>query len=62
MIGSGERALHGPAHEGGTGGKQDAFQHEQDSDADEEVDERYGPHRIAASRFALFVWAIALAN
>src|SRR5262249_19592824 len=49
-VGRRQRALHRPAHEGGARCEQDAFQDEQDSHADEEVDERYGPHRTSASR------------
>src|SRR5262249_57578259 len=45
IVGRFQRALHRPAHEGGARREQDAFQHKQDSDADEEVDERNGPHR-----------------
>ena len=46
------RTLHGPPHPRGARREQQAFQHEQDSHTDEEVGERYGPHRTAASRLS----------
>src|SRR5206468_9054354 len=41
-----QRALHRPAHPGRAGGKHQAFEHKEDAHTDEEVGERYGPHRI----------------
>src|ERR1700682_1402007 len=49
-----QRAFHGPAHPGRDGRKHQPFKHEQDTHTDEEVGERYGPHRIETSRLMFF--------
>src|ERR1700738_4668198 len=45
-----QRALHGPAHPGRACREHQAFKHKQNAHTDEEVGERYGPHRIGTSR------------
>src|SRR5258707_1231998 len=45
-----QRTLHGPAHPGRACREQQAFKHKQNAHTDEEVGERYGPHRIETSR------------
>src|ERR1035437_9231199 len=49
-----QRALHGPAHPRRTCREQQAFEYKQDAHTDEEVGERYGPHRTATSRLIFF--------
>src|SRR5216684_7959089 len=49
------RALHGPAHPGRACREQKPFKHKQNTHTDEEVGERYGPHRTATSRLMLFL-------
>jgi hypothetical protein len=49
-----QRALHGPAHPGRARREQQAFEHKQNTQTDEEVGERYGPHRTETSRLVLF--------
>jgi hypothetical protein len=44
------RTLHRPAHPARARRKQQAFQKKQDTHTDEEVGERYGPHRMGTSR------------
>src|ERR1700759_39998 len=47
------RAFHRFAHPGRACREHQPFQHEQDSHTDEEVGERYGPHRIGTSPFVV---------
>src|SRR3954447_25110824 len=47
-----QRALHRPAHPGRAGGEHQAFEHTEDAHTDEEVGERYGPHRMATPRYS----------
>ena len=47
-----QRALHRPAHPGRAGGEHQAFEHEEDAQTDEEVVERYGPHRTTSPRYS----------
>src|ERR1700761_1006356 len=49
-----QRAFHRPPHPGRAGREHQAFQHKQNTHTDEEVGERYGPHRTGTSRFAIF--------
>src|SRR6267143_822998 len=49
-----QRALHGPAHPGRACREQQAFKHKQNTHTDEEVGERYGPHRTETSRLMVF--------
>src|SRR6202043_4287735 len=49
VVGRRQRALHGPAHPGRARRKQQTFKYEQNSHTDEEVGERYGPHRMGTS-------------
>src|SRR5882757_5074606 len=49
IVGRRQCALHRPAHPGRARREHQAFQHEQDTHTDEEVGERYGPHRMATS-------------
>src|SRR5271168_3713284 len=49
-----QRRFHGPPHPGRPSREHQAFNYEQDTHTDEEVGERYGPHRIGTSRF-LFI-------
>jgi hypothetical protein len=50
-----QRALHGPAHPGRACREQKPFKHKQNTHTDEEVGERYGPHRTLTSRLMLFL-------
>src|ERR1700676_5156269 len=50
-----QRALHGPAHPCRACREHQAFKHKQDAHTDEEVGERYGPHRTETSRLMLFL-------
>src|SRR5712672_4594484 len=50
-----QRALHGPAHPGRACREQQPFKHKQNAQTDEEVGERYGPHRTETSRLVLFL-------
>src|SRR5258708_39684401 len=54
MVGGPHRAFHRPPHPGRARREHDAFQHKQDSHTDEEVGERYGPHRMVTSRYRRF--------
>src|SRR4051812_2504877 len=55
-------ALHGPAHPGRTCREQQAFKHEQDTYTDEEVGERYGPHRTETSGIGVFLFLTSRAE
>jgi hypothetical protein len=49
-----QRTLHRPAHPCRAGREHQAFDHKQNTHTDEEVGERYGPHRAGTSRLTLF--------
>src|SRR5216683_1585761 len=53
-----QRALHGPAHPGRACREQQAFKHKQNTHTDEEVGERYGPHRTETSRLVVFLFYV----
>src|SRR3954462_8149486 len=52
IVRRGQRTLHRPAHPGRAGGEHQAFEHKEDAHTDEEVGERYGPHRITTPRYS----------
>src|ERR1700761_6118673 len=57
-----QRAFHRPPHPGRAGREHQAFQHKQNTHTDEEVGERYGPHRTGTSRFAIIFWLLIQAE
>src|SRR5882762_7564743 len=54
VVGCCQRAFHRTAHPGRACREHQAFEDEQDSHTDEEVGERYGPHRTTTSRLTFF--------